>query len=357
MNIGLVVHPYGEAKPSGLGRAISQMVKALVESDRENTYTLYFKETPIKLPDIKGTWKTNVLNVKRLLLHAGGLKKNTEDLFIFFTPVIPLTFFPKKSIVVVHDLGFVRLPKKGLKAHSIACILYLSYFISLRKADKVIAVSNATKEDVCRYFNLKSDKVVVVHNGFTQPTAQAKAFPCPEHFFLFAGALKERKNVARIIDAFISFSKTQPDVHLLLVGKAEGVYVEKLKETVRKAGLADRVQFLGYVSDEELAYLYSKTRAFIFPSLLEGFGLTILEAMSQGAPVITSNTGALAEVAGDSALLVDPYSTEAIKGTMVEIVRNTPLRNRLIEKGKIRAESFSWKETGEGFMQVICGVR
>jgi glycosyltransferase involved in cell wall biosynthesis len=133
--------------------------------------------------------------------------------------------------------------------------------------------------------------------------------------------------------------------------------VQKLQEKVEKSGLSGRVQFLGYVSDEELAYLYGKTQALIFPSLLEGFGLTVLEAMSQGAPVITSHTGALAEIAGDAALLVDPYSVESIGQAMSEVIDNDRLRTSLIEKGKRHIELFSWKETGEGLRRVIDTVR
>jgi glycosyltransferase involved in cell wall biosynthesis len=353
MNIGLVVHPYGEERPSGLGRAIFEMVKALVELDSANLYTLYFKEKPHGMPQISGTWNTVVLNAKRLLLHAGELKRSDQDIFIFFTPVIPLTFFPKKSIVVVHDLGFLRLRKKGCTGHITAYVLYFCYFISLRKAKKIIAVSQATKDDVCRYFKIHKDKVVVVYNGFTPPTTHAKAIPCPEQFFLFAGALKERKNVERIIDAFIIFSKTHPSYDLLLVGKAEGVYVDMLKKKVVNAGLSEQVQFLGYVSDEELAYLYSKATAFVFPSLLEGFGLTVLEAMSQAAPVITSNTGALAEVAGDAALLVDPYSVESISNALTLISENESLRAGLIAKGKERIHLFSWEAFGNGLKREV----
>lgn len=356
MKIGLFVHPYGEEKPSGLGRAISEMVRALIEVDTENSYTLYFKNTPRTLPSIAGMWKSAVLNTKWLLFKAGNVAVTDQDLFVFFTPVIPLLFFPKKVVVVVHDLGFLILPKKTLKAWLVAGVLYVSYFISLRKADTVIAVSDATKTDVCRFFYISGKKVVVVHNGFTPLIAEAAPITCPESFFLFAGAIKERKNVERVMDAFIVFSNTHPSHHLLLVGKAESAYAQTLKEKARHAGLSDRIQFLGYVPDAELAYLYQHAQGFVFPSLLEGFGMTVLEAMSLGAPVITSDRGALAEVAGDAAVLVNPYSVSAITEGFVELADNKEKRVELIEKGYARTKEFSWAETGVGFQHVIDSV-
>lgn len=357
MNIGLIVHPYGEEKPSGLGRAIFEMAKALVAVDTQNSYTFYFKETPKALPEaISSRVKSVVLHTKHLLVSAGVLKRTAEDVFVFFTPIIPLTFFPRKSIVVVHDLGFLMLPKRTLREWILASVLYMTYAISLGKATRIITVSEATKETVRKYFKIPEQKIVVIYNGLTPLPKSIQPSKTPEKFFLFVGALKERKNVRRVIEAFIPFSKTSPDYHLILVGKTEGAYATELKRIAEASGMGDRIHFRGYVSDEELASLYAHARAFVFPSLVEGFGMSILEAMEAGTPVITSHTGALAEIAGDAALLVNPMDTLSIQDAVETLATNDTLYTSLQAQGRKRANSFSWNETGMRFLRVIDSI-
>lgn len=358
MKIGLVVDPYGEESPGGLGRAIFEMVKALVELDRQHTYTLYFKRKPKHAPHIAGKhWHTEVFGGRYFLFGSARQLDRTLDLYIFFTPVIPLFFFPKKSIVVAHDFAYLEMSQTSLRQRCVSFMLYVAHWISFRKATSIIAVSQSTKEAVIRHFYTAPDKVHVVYNGVIALPQEQRTVSVPPHFFLFAGVLKERKNVAGIITAFAFFAKSNTTHELLIVGKSGGAYAESLRSLVRELGIERRTRFLGYVTDNELAYLYGKAEALVFPSFIEGFGMPVLEAMYAGLPVITSNEGALAEVAGDAALLVDPRSPEAIAVAMTEIVDDPALRGGLIQKGKLRAGQFSWVETARSFSTVITGLQ
>ena len=172
-----------------------------------------------------------------------------------------------------------------------------------------------------------------------------KPLPVPENFFLFAGVLKERKNVLGIVRAFSLFHATHPNFFLVIAGKKEGAYYKSVVRLVAELGIDSHVRFMGYVSNEELAYLYAKATALVFPSLIEGFGMPVLEAMHAGLPVVTANTGSLAEVAGDAALLVDPRDPSDIAGALSSLAHDGALRDSLRARGYARAAQFSWEQS------------
>lgn len=357
MGIGLLLDPYGEKSPGGLGRAIFEMVKALLKADHNNLYTIYVKKEPATPPLLPGdNWTLKVLGESSLFLHGARYINRTLDVHIFFNPIIPLFFFPKKSIVVVHDFAYLELPNQSLKQKISAIFLYCAHAVSLRKATTIVAVSEATKQSTVQHFRIHPNKIQVIYNGFVFPEEVPDQMPVPQQFFLFAGVLKERKNVAGIIKAFGIFARTNETHKLLIAGKNEGEYAESLISLARGLGIENRVPFLGYVTNAQLAYLYSKAEAFVFPSFIEGFGMPILEAMHVGLPVITSNSGALAEIAGDAALLVDPTRPEDIAEAMSRIVANVTLKTDLIEKGLRRSAQFSWDETARRLIEVTYKV-
>lgn len=357
MHIGLIVDPYGEKSPGGLGRAIFEMAKGIVEFDRHRVYTLYFKKLPERPPNIAGEhWHMEAIGETYLLVSGARKISRALDLYIFFNPIIPLFFFPKKSIVVVHDFAYLEMPSHSFKQKLISFVLYAAHGLSLWKATKIVAVSQTAKDSVVRHFHISPEKIQVIYNGFIAPAGVSEPLETPEQFFLFAGVLKERKNVLGVVRAFALFAKSNSDYALLIAGKKEGGYYAQVAALVQELGVEDRVRFLGYVTDGQLAYLYTKAKALVFPSLIEGFGMPVLEAMSVGLPVITSNTGALAEVAGDAAVLVDPYDPEAIARGMTQVASSVERRAPLIEKGTARAEQFSWKKNARAFQQIIITI-
>lgn len=356
MRIGMLLNPYGEKSPGGLGRFVFEMAKNILELNHQNSYVLYFKDKKVPRPSFPGEhWAYKGLGSRTLWLTGAFGMDSTLDAYIFFTPIIPFFLRPKRSIVVALDFAYWRLRSSWREVLS-ARLLFFLHKRALRTADVIVAISEETKQDVIRLFGIPAERITVVHLSYVPLGEKKDTLSVPEHFFLFAGVLKERKNVAGIIKAFALFVRDNAAYELLIAGKRSGAYAESLLQLARELGVEKRVRFLGYVTDAQLAYLYSKAHAFIFPSFIEGFGMPVLEAMSVGLPVITSNQGALAEVADDAALLVDPARPEDIAAAMSRIATDTTLRRELKEKGLLRAGQFSWQTTAREILEVITNL-
>ncbi len=350
----MLLDPYGEKNPGGLGRCIYEMVRGILAQDSTDTFTVYIKKAPPQTPAFPGThWTLKALEAKYLWLTGGRRIERGLDLYVFFTPVIPLFFRPKKSVVLALDFAYLDIPPRTVKDMMSTRLLYLIHRRSLRLATKVVAISDYTKERMMQHFDISADKIDVVHIGFIAPPTQKESIPVPEHFFLFAGALKERKNVAGVIRAFAAFYQSNKDFFLLIAGTKRGTYFESLVALAKELGVEDRIRFVGYVTNEQLAYLYEKAAALVFPSFIEGFGMPVLEAMSVGLPVITSKEGALAEVAGSAALLVDPKEPEDIARAMHLLIQESNKREELRTRGFARAAEFSWDITAGRFLEVM----
>jgi glycosyltransferase involved in cell wall biosynthesis len=356
MRIGMLLNPYGEKSPGGLGRSIFEVAKNLIELDRGNSYTLYFKEKEAPRPSFSGEhWTYKGLGSRVLWLTGTFGMDRTLDAYIFFTPIIPFFLRPKRSIVFALDFAYWSY-RGSWRDELSAKMLFFLHKRALQHADAVVAISEETKQNVMRFFHVPAERITVVPLSYIPLGEKKEPLPVPNDFFLFVGVLKERKNVAGIIKAFALFARTNETYELLIAGKRGGVYAESLVRLARELGVGKRVRFLGYVTDAQLAYLYSKARAFVFPSFIEGFGMPVLEAMHAGLPVITSKSGALAEVAGDAALLVDPARPEDIATAMSRIAGDTALRAALKEKGLLRAEQFSWQKTAREILEIVTNL-
>jgi glycosyltransferase involved in cell wall biosynthesis len=354
VNIGLIIDPYEEKTPSGLGHGLLEQARALVAEDDKNSYTLFFLRAPKQLPSIPGNhWHAEVLGGNSIFLNKTSKLSRSLDLYIFLTPIMPLLFFPKKSIVLVHDFAYLEMPAVSLRNKLSAWMLYMAHYISLLKATTIIAVSHSSKESALKHFSISPDKIHVIYNGFAPYSHIPKKIETPEPFFLFVGVLKERKNVDNIIRGFAHFANTNKTHSLVIAGNDKGEYAASLKKLTYELGLSSRIRFLGYVTDAEREYLYTQAFAFVFPSLIEGFGIPVLEAMHKGVPVITSNKGALAEVAGDAALLVDPLDPAAIAEAMESLVADKMLREEYARKGRERAAHFSWQKTAREMLELF----
>lgn len=352
----MLLNPYGEKSPGGLGRSIFEVAKNLIELDHQNSYTLYFKDKNASRPSFLGKhWTYTGLGSRLLWLTGAFGMDRTLDAYIFFTPIIPFFLRPKRSIVFALDFAYWSM-RSSWRGELSARMLFFLHKRALRQADAIVAISEETKQSVIELFGIPAERIRVVSFSYMPLGEKKEALLVPDSFFLFAGVLKERKNVAGIIRAFSLFARSDTRYELLIAGKQSGEYAESLRLVARELGIEKRVRFVGYVTDAELAYLYSKARALVFPSFIEGFGMPVLEAMHAGLPVITSNHGALAEVAGDAALLVDPSHPEDIAAAMSRIATDTVLCKELREKGLVRAGQFSWQKTAKEILEVITNV-
>jgi glycosyltransferase involved in cell wall biosynthesis len=270
-----------------------------------------------------------------------------------------------RSVVTIHDCIHLMFPEylPNKLAHVYA---KGSMWTASRKADRILTVSEASKRDILRFFKVRPEKVVVVYNAiderFLAPPDETRMdlvrqrYQLDHPFVLYVGNIKPHKNIERLIAAFgRARSQCHDDLKLIIIGDEISKY-PALRQSVHKHKLDKHVRFLGFQPMETLAAFYRLARAFVFPSLYEGFGLPPLEAMACGAPVVTSNVSSLPEVAGGAALLVDPYNEEAIADGMVRAVTDESLRAELIQKGIDRARSFSWPQSVKKIHEIYMDV-
>jgi glycosyltransferase involved in cell wall biosynthesis len=273
-----------------------------------------------------------------------------------------------RSVVTIHDCIHLMFPQY-LPSRLAYVYAKGSMWSASRKANKILTVSEASKRDILRFFNVAPEKVVVIHNAiderFLSPASPEQMdlvrqrYQLDHPFVLYVGNIKPHKNIERLIEAFARARGHCPDnLKLIIIGDEISKY-PALRQSVHKHKLDKHVRFLGFQPMETLGAFYRLARAFVFPSLYEGFGLPPLEAMACGAPVVTSNVSSLPEVAGGAALLVDPYDSDSIASGITAAVNDETLRADLIKKGKERARSFSWTQSvrriHEIYMEVANG--
>jgi glycosyltransferase involved in cell wall biosynthesis len=269
---------------------------------------------------------------------------------LIFSPIPEAPLFSKcRSIVTIHDLIPLRFPQWFSKGQKFYCRYYIQQV--LQQADHVLCNSQTTAIDVQQFFHISPAKLTITPLACNHDQFRFLALP-PSNYFLYLGRSNPHKNVGRLIRAFAQLPQSE-DYELWIAGSSDRRYTPDLVQLAASLGVGDRVKFLNYVPDAELPEMINRSIALVFPSLWEGFGLPILEAMACGTPVITSNLSALKEVAGEAALLVDPYQVKDIAGAMREIITDPSLRSHLRRLGLARAAQFTWQQTAAATQAVI----
>ncbi|MFN3476623.1 MAG: glycosyltransferase family 4 protein [Candidatus Methylomirabilales bacterium] len=294
------------------------------------------------------------------LLPAGVFLERIDVFHGLDQSGIPLFLKKGKYVVTLHDVITLTLPRAFPLKRRLVLTAALSRI--RRQADRVIVPSEAAGEDVVRYLKVDRGKIIVIPWGCEQRFQASgdrkrlekvrRRYGLPDRYALFLGTLEPRKNVTTLVKAF-SLLTTKLDQNLKLVITGDrGWGYEGLFKTIEALGLHDHVLFTGFVNDEDLPDLYRGALLFVYPSLYEGFGLPILEAMASGVPVIASNTSSMPEVAEDAAILVDPHDPEALASAMAMVLTNEELREELRQKGIARARRFSWEAVARKTLEV-----
>ena len=268
-------------------------------------------------------------------------------------------------VLSVHDVSFRRYPEYfSWRDRALFATLLPS---SLRRAAAILALSGHARDELQRFFPGVRTPIHVVPaapSGSFRPIDRAAAEPAlARHgvqgpFLLAVGSLQPRKNLVRLIEAFGELHRTHPRVHLVIVGP-KGFQSSGVQETVVARGLSASVRLLGYVAEEDLVALYNAAIGLVYPSVYEGFGLPVIEAMACGRPVIAANTSSLPEVAGDAAILVDPFDVTAIGRAMERLVSDPRVADDLSARGLARAAQFSWRHTAVAAVaacRAVCGI-
>ncbi len=283
---------------------------------------------------------------------------------IFHTQYILPFFVPKqtKLFAHIHDISFKVFPE----LISWKDRMFLSLLIprTMRIADRIIAVSTFTKDEIVKYYRVLPERIVVVPNAVGEAfTSRASAedvarvrrqYALPEQFVLAVGTMQPRKNIAFLVRVFAEVRKRLPDLKLVLVGKRNGYrYDTDIDAAIAECGMENSVLFPGYIAEEDLPAVYASARVFAFPSRYEGFGIPILEAFSQGTPVMASDIPPSREVGGDAVLFCDGSSIARASELLYNVIIDENLRARLSEQGKLRVVSFSWKKSAEALQKLF----
>lgn len=360
MQIGIDARLWGEPR-SGIGRYTRTLVQALTALAPETRWVLYVDRPRGDLPP--GTEGRCLPWPQRLLwtLWAAprDLRRRPVEVYHAVTGFeVPPARGPR-YVATVHDLVPLRFPSLVPRRHrwAVRCLLPGA----LRRARRVIAVSAATRAEILARYRVSPDKVHVVPEaappGFGPPPPAAVAalrarYGLSDRYVLFVGLLEPKKNLPVLLEAVARLRRRGAwGTATLVLAGAPGWGPLDLRRAVERRGLAGTVRVLGPVPDADLAALYAGATAFVFPSLWEGFGLPVLEAMAAGTPVVAARRGALPEVAGDAALLVEP-EPDPVADALGALLGDGRLRARLREAGLARAAAFSWERTARETLAV-----
>jgi glycosyltransferase involved in cell wall biosynthesis len=343
----------------GVGTYIRNLLRYLARLDSSTEYVLLCRRSDLGIaaqlgPNFRAVLESSRGYSIREQLHVPWvLMREKPDVYHAPHYVLPLAV-PSRSVVTIHDCIHLMFPQylPNRMAHVYARV---SMWGSAKRSNRILTVSEASKRDIIRFFNVKPDKVVVVYNAiderfWTRPTEEEvtrvrERYQLQHRFVLYVGNIKPHKNLVRLIQAFERLRKEPFDELTLLIIGDEISKLPALRHAVHKYKLHKQVRFLGFVPDKTLAVLYHLASVFVFPSLYEGFGLPPLEAMASGTPVVTSNVSSMPEVAGDAALLVDPYQVESIVDALRRVLTDSALADDLRHKGLVRARGFSWERS------------
>lgn len=371
MIIGIDIRNIGKQR-TGDETVFFNLVKNLAQIDKENEYKLFTNITDVSIItaiknrleiEDKSNFEIISLPTKNKFFWNAWtlpnyLRKNPVD--IYHTQYITPFFVSRKIKVVthLHDISFKVFPRYVKKSD----LFFLSMLIpmSLNRADKIFAVSEFTKKEIVGRYGIAPEKIVVAYNGLgddfnkfadEKPNASEservrKKYGLPEKFILYVGTLQPRKNIPALLRAYSRVKDSLAGAKIVLAGNPRAHNADsQIKAVISREKLENYVIFSGYVGQEDLPLVYEMAHVFVFPSLYEGFGIPILEAMSRKVPVLASDISVHREVAGEAAIFADPSDLDNFSRSLYAISIDEELRKRIIDSGSERARFFSWKKT------------
>jgi glycosyltransferase involved in cell wall biosynthesis len=360
MKIGIDCRLWGE---TGVGRYIRNLVLHLQKLDNKNEYVLFIlskdrteivrqiQNDKFKLIEANIKWHTLAEQIK----FPQVLNKENLDIVHFPYFSVPI-FYNRPFVVTIHDLiiNHFSTGRASTLAFPIYNLKLLAYKFVLsqasKKASKIIAVSNATKDEIIDHLKISKEKISVTYEGADEKILNVKNRK-PEingRYFLYVGNAYPHKNLERLLKAFETLNS---DDKLVLVGKEDDFY-KRLKQIAAGMNLSEKVIFKQNIGDEELSNLYKNAAAFVMPSLMEGFGLPMLEAMANNCLVLASNIPSLREICADAAIYFDPYNIKDIAEKMSKVYSDNMNNNSQKQKGLGRVKLFSWKKMAKETLEI-----
>lgn len=371
MRIGIEVQRLFRSKKHGMDIVALQLIKALQKLDVQNEYFIFVKSGPdsncieetrnfkvILVPGITyADWEQIFLPIytKRYKLDVLHCTSNTAPLF-YIGP----------SIVTLHDVIFLEknIPSTTFNGYQFLGRIYRKFAVpySVKKASHIITVSNYEREMIANLLPLNLDKISVIYNAVAnhfhldlpkEKVLQVKQnYNLPSNYIFYIGNTDPKKNIQKTLLAYRQYCIMTSDPKPLLIADISDNFLSSVLEKTNTKSLRSKIQLTGYINNQDLPAIYAGADLFLYPSLRESFGIPMLEAMACGTPVITSNTSALPEVAGNGALLVDPQNHNAIGKAMAEVLESEKLKKSLVENGLQREMEFSWYTSAQKLITI-----
>ena len=363
MNIGIDASRAFEKERTGIEEYSYQLIKNLTMMDlKSHQIFLYTRKNPVINFNLPDNFKLKIIPLSKFWTQIGlasEMLKNKPDVLFVPSYAIP-QIHPSKTVVTIHGLEYKYFPEcYSLKER---LFLELNTLFSVKWSSKIIVPSENTKKDLVKFYGVDEGKIKVVYHGVDSSKYQVASIKRQDKKsfdILFVGRLEKRKNLVNLIKAFDMFNNQSrrrysgmSPSRLIIAGKT-GFGFKEIKKTIQESSFSKDIILKNYISEEEKDELYKKADLFILPSLYEGFGLPVLEAMNYGVPVICSNASSLPEVAGDAALLIDPNNTQEIAEAMNKVFNDDDLRNKMIEKGFENVKRFNWKKCAKETADVL----
>jgi glycosyltransferase involved in cell wall biosynthesis len=369
MKIGVDIRLIGK-KQTGSEAVFFNLVKNLSEIDSTNSYKLFTDTADGTILDkikddlvISDRNNFEIISLKtankftwNFIALPKYLRKNPVD--IYLTQYITPFFVPKKIkiITIIHDISFNFYPQ-FIKWSDLFFLKFLIP-ISLRRADKIIGVSKFTHDEIIKYYKIDPKKVVWIHNAVSDnfmakniTDERIKAvrgkYNLPETHILYLGTLQPRKNIPALIEAYALAKDKLGDVKLVIAGGKGHNFDKSIESSIKKYRLSEKVIMPGFIDEEDKAALMKSAKIFVFPSLYEGFGIPILEAMAVGVPAIVSDIAPHREIAENAVLYFNPAIPRELASKMAWLLNNPVAKENLVDEGLRQAGKFSWKKTAE----------
>lgn len=372
MKIGIEATSAAEDQRAGVGNYTYHLLQAMARlRQEEHTFTLYLRSpcSPQNHFPASQQWMQKVLKFRCLWAQIRlpfELWNDSQDVYFFPTSVLPLVYQTANSAVTIHDVAFLFYPE--CFSPMLRFWLKIATKIGVARAKKVIAVSESTRQDLLIYYNVAPEKVIVVHHGVHEmfrvladngpvPAIQTakQRYGITGKYILCIGTLQQRKNIPRLLHAFHVLKQTYHIPHrLVLIGQRSADLPEsEIFSTIDRFVLENDVVWTGYVPQHEMPALLNGAEIFVLPSLYEGFGMPLLEAMACGVPVVCSNTSSFPEVVGEAGVMFDPYDVKSMITAIYQILRNNELRRDLREKGLQRVRAFTWERCARKTLDIL----
>lgn len=351
----------------GVGGFAFGVLSGLYELDKKNSYRIYLKQPALpSLPKERENWQYEVFGPSfawtqwRLPLKLYTERRQVD---VFFSPnhYAP-RFCPAPTVISIMDLWHHRHPEQFRQKDLYQLLKWEAY--SVKQAAKIIAISEFTKEEIIKFYGLPEERIIVAYPGLGKEIKKLRnkeiedvkrKYGIESNYLLYLGTLQPKKNLVCLIEAFniLDTAYHIPHTQLVFAGKKGWLYEDMFRKA-KETGVGKRVVFTDYVSEEDKYPLIAGAKCFVLPSLYEGFGIPVLEAMALGVPVAISNVSSLPEVGGQAAFYFNPEKPESIAETLAGVLKLSPEEKEMtIRAGKIQAKKFTWEKCAEKILDTL----